>query len=54
MLDITCESSAGHITCELSGGLFHPYILEESICYLKGIRWNSLGLFSSRLPMYPF
>ena len=32
----------------LSGGLFHPYILEESICYLRGIRCNFLGLFASR------
>ena len=31
-----------------SGGLFHPYILEESICYLRGIRCNFLGLFGSR------
>ena len=30
------------------GGLFHPYILEESICYLRGIRCKSLGLFGSR------
>ena len=31
-----------------SNGLFHPYILEESICYLRGIRCNFLGLFGSR------
>ena len=31
-----------------SGGLFHPYILEESMYYLRGIRWNFLGLFGSR------
>ena len=29
------------------GGLFHPYILEKSICYLRGIRCNFLGLFGS-------
>ena len=29
-------------------GLFHPYIFEESICYLRGFRCNFLGLFSSR------
>ena len=23
-----------------SGGLFHPYILEESICYLRDMRFN--------------
>ena len=28
--------------------LFHLYILEESICYLRGIRCIFLGLFSSR------
>ena len=27
---------------------FQPYILEESICYLRGIRCNFLGLFVSR------
>ena len=33
--------------CSL-GGLFHPYIVEESICYLEGIRCKFLGLFGSR------
>ena len=32
----------------LSGGLFHPYILGESICHLRGIRCNALDLFGSR------
>ena len=31
-----------------SGGLFRPYRLEESICYLRGIRYNLSGLFGSR------
>ena len=30
-----------------SDGLFHAYILEESICYIRGIRCNFLGLFGS-------
>ena len=31
-----------------SGELFHPYILEESICYLRDIRYKFLGLIGSR------
>ena len=31
-----------------SGGLFHPYILEESICYLRVLGLIFLGLFGSR------
>ena len=31
-----------------SDGLFHPYILEKSICYLRGIWGKFLGLFGSR------
>ena len=33
------------------GECFHPYILEGSICYLRGIRCNILGLFGSRQKM---
>ena len=31
-----------------SDGLFHPYKLEKSICYLRCIRCNFLGLYGSR------
>ena len=30
---------------------FPPYMLEESICYLRHIRCNFLGLFGSRQKM---
>ena len=31
-----------------SGGVFHPHILEEFICFLRGIRCIFLGSFGSR------
>ena len=42
---VICDSTINPL---YSDGLFHPDILEESICYLRGIRCNFSGLFGSR------